>query len=352
MRFRNTLRLWIENFKNIYKILLYKLIVVVVAGALLCLLILPEIITIGQSTFWQNLSNDFGEFLFTLTPGHEGDFEIAKNALLNESLPAFGSYLLARAGEIVGVAIGCVCVILFARFAETLCYFNVGDILDDRMQTYGDMPFSSAYVKNLGRASRYALVYVPITFAFDVAILALCYLLLSVLNVFFGLFFSMLVIVSLQSLKMSLTSLWMPAMTAERKPLKEALKMNPLRYGQFWKTFSVYVVMTYLIIAINVLAVICTFASGLLVTVPASFGLLICFQYVNYYTVLGKRYFITYDSISMNVEKGDSEHFFEYVAMDEENGQKEEPVRDEIPVDGETSESQTSETHTDEQNNV
>jgi len=49
---------------------------------------------------------------------------------------------------------------------------------------------------------------------------------------------------------------------------------------------------------------------------------LLCFQYVNYYTVLGRRYFITYDTISVNKDKGDNEHFFNRV-LDEATAQEE-----------------------------
>ena len=43
MRFRNSTRLLIENLKNVYKILLYKLAIAVVAIALSCALLLPNL---------------------------------------------------------------------------------------------------------------------------------------------------------------------------------------------------------------------------------------------------------------------------------------------------------------------
>ena len=66
-------------------------------------------------------------------------------------------------------------------------------------------------------------------------------------------------------------------------------------------------------IILNVMAAICTFGSALIVTIPTSYLLFICIQYVNYYTVKGKKYFITYDRIESNLDHGDSEHFFDYI---------------------------------------
>ena len=317
MRFRNTLNLFVENFKNVYKILLFKLIIGLVAGALLCALILPEVYHIGESAQWAALSEDVKEFFFMLNPGHAGNFEGAAKAILNESLPAFGTFLLTRAGEIVWISVGCLAVLLVARFAETVCLFALGDTLDDKMQTYGNMTFSSSFVKNFGRASLYAFWYAPYTLLFDVATVALCYLCLSFLNVIFGLFISVIIIALVQSLKLTISCFWLPAMTADRKLLRDALKTKELMKGQFWKTFSVYLVLVYLIFALNVFAVTCTFGSGLILTVPASFALLMTFQYVNYYTVLGRRYFITYDTITRDKNRGNSERFFELLQEEE-----------------------------------
>ena len=55
MRFRNSTRLLIENFKNVYKILLYKLAIAVVAIALSCALLLPNLWDIVHSAEVTNL---------------------------------------------------------------------------------------------------------------------------------------------------------------------------------------------------------------------------------------------------------------------------------------------------------
>ena len=80
--------------------------------------------------------------------------------------------------------------------------------------------------------------------------------------------------------------------------------------------------MVYLIIIFNAMAAAFTFGSALLLTIPTSYLWLICAQYVNYYTMKGKKYFITYDSIATNPDYGDSEHFFEYIGEMEKEEEK------------------------------
>ena len=83
------------------------------------------------------------------------------------------------------------------------------------------------------------------------------------------------------------------------------------------KIFSTYLVSVYLIMIVNIMAAITTFGSALIITVPASFFFLICLQYVNYYTIKGKKYFLTYEQIATNPDRGDSEHFFNYISEEE-----------------------------------
>lgn len=84
-----------------------------------------------------------------------------------------------------------------------------------------------------------------------------------------------------------------------------------------------YAATVYIVIIVNVVAVLCTFGSALLITVPASYLLYICEQYVIYYTMKGKKYFITYESIATNPDHGDRAHFFDYIGEAEKQKTKE-----------------------------
>ena len=63
------------------------------------------------------------------------------------------------------------------------------------MATYAETPFAAAYIKNLGKASIYSIVYVPVVFLFDVMTIGLCYFLffyLLAFNVLASLFLSLI----------------------------------------------------------------------------------------------------------------------------------------------------------------
>lgn len=322
MRFRNSLRLLMENFKHVYRLFLSRLIIGLVATALCCAFVLPELIEIWNSAAVKGLVENLKDAFKALLVADHTALEGIKETLVgdNGSLEQVAKLLASMRLEIILTVIGCAVVYLLKRFAETICYFTTGSMLNDKMSTYAETSYATAFVSNLGKASIYSLVYVPVVFVFDMIMLALVYLLLAYTTIVIGLFGGVTLIVLGQALKLTITNRWMPAMTADNKRLREALRYaDQTEKKQTSKVFSMYLVSVYMILIVNVGAAFCTFGSSLIVTVPASYFLLICEQYVNYYTLMGKKYFLTFDKIAKNPERGDSEHFFEYIAEKERN---------------------------------
>ena len=316
MRFRNSLRLLMENFKHVYKILLYQLVVSLVATALCCAFVLPEIMEIWHSEAVQGLIDNSKAFVKAFLAASATDLQVLKGSIFGEggSVEQIGALLVSMTTEIIWTCIGVMLVYLAKRFVDTLCYFAIGSILNDKMSTYAETPFSQAYIANLGKASVYAALYVPVVFLFDALTIAVCCVMLSVFPIFAALFMSMTLIVVCQSLKLTFTNLWMPSMTVDNKPLFEAVRYaNKRERKQRLKIFSTYLVSVYIVVIFNIMAALFTFGSALLITLPASYFLFICVQYVNYYTMKGKKYFLTYEKIATNPDHGDSEHFFNYI---------------------------------------
>ncbi len=318
MRFRNSLRLMMENFKQVYRLLFFKIIVALVAFALSFALIYPELSAILESPQFIDLFDALKVFVTEILAFDMDQVEITKEAIFASDglLRQATSFLSTKILEIVLAVIGVVVVYLLKRFVETVCHFAVGSALHDKMDTYAETTFSAALVSNLGKASVYSVVYVPIVFAFDLGAIVLGVVFLAfVKNILVALFLTITAVVLLQALKLTVTNHWLPAMTVDNKKLSAAMRFeNKLERKQQFKFFSTYLVSVYLVIIVNVVAAIATIGSALIITIPASYFFWICMQYVNYYTVKGKKYFVTYEDIASNPDHGDSEHFFEYIA--------------------------------------
>lgn len=333
MRFRNSFRLMIENFGSVFKMLLYKLIVALIFISLTAALLVPRLVEITSSTQWIDFikeikgfftavaAGDVG-FLSTFQDGFTGPGGAVENLLhlLKDMLPSLVFSLL-----------GIVFFYFLKRIADTIGHYAIGDMLDDKMVSFAETSFSSALVRNLGRAFMYSLVYVPLMLLYDILTLAICYFLffyllqlISFSPLVLSLFLTITFIVAAQALKMTLTGGWLPSMTTGKEKVSKAMKLKgKMTAAQFAKIFSSYIVTVYLLIVANVVAAICTIGSALLLTIPASYFMLICVQYVNYYTLTGRKYFLAFDRVFVDPSKGDSAHYLDAVGEAELSRQAE-----------------------------
>lgn len=307
MLFGNGLRLLMENFKNVYKILLYKTAVALIAIALSAAIILPEFNDIWNSTITQEIIVKLRE-MFALFFSGSAEWVVAKDAVFsaNGLLRQLGDLIVSRALEITLVSIGCVLIFLIKRFADALCYFAVGGVINDKMGKFAETRLSMSYLENFRKACVYALVYVPVAFVFDGTAIVVAFLLIQNVNLLFALFLSVSVIVLLQCAKFICTWHWIPAMVTDNLRLRDAMKgLQGAPKKQTGRLFSCYLTSIYFVIIFNAAAALFTFGSALLITIPTSYLFFVCLHFVQYYTLTGKKYFIRLNKIAKNDDFGD-----------------------------------------------
>ncbi len=306
MRFRNSVRLLLNNFKSTYVILLFRLVVFLITGSLAAVILAANIGPFLESpeadafvtaledivaTFFN--SPDFSSF--------DAYFREAMDALV-QAIGGIFAFMNRHLAEIVFSCIGLILLYLVNSFLNGLALFAFGDILNDKMSQFTETPFFAGFLRNIGPAALYQVVYVPISFAYDVLVLVVCYLvffrLFVFLPVFLALFFGATFIIAMHAVKLALISDWMPSIIVGSKKLTQAMRES-FRMGrkQFAANFSNYLVAVYCIVAINVVFALTTFFSALLITVPASYIFVICLQFVGYYSANGKRYFLSCTNI-------------------------------------------------------
>jgi hypothetical protein len=286
-------------------------------------MLLPRLFSLIESAPVQELIVHADNFFKALLVADADALTKIQNAVFSENgvLYSIGVLVSQEALGIILALVGCVVAYVLKRYGETFCYVTLGDALDDKMATYANTPFLTGYVSNLGRASVYGLVYVPVSLLFDLVSIGGMVAILFLFELLAALFLSVTLIVAVQALKLTITVCWMPAMTTDKKNLRAALKWDKDVLGKknFWRIYSNYIAVVYLIIIINVLAAFTTFGSALILSIPASSMFLLCQQYTAYYTVKGKKYFITYEKIESNSSRGEKENFFEYMSETAEN---------------------------------
>lgn len=62
---------------------------------------------------------------------------------------------------------------------------------------------------------------------------------------------------------------------------------------------------------VNVLCAFATFGAALLVTVPVSYLIMLCVQFVGYYTFEKKKYFLTEDTVIRPKEEKTNDNYYD-----------------------------------------
>ncbi len=305
MRFRTSIHILIDNFVNVYKLLLYRIITGIIFFSLGYVTLKLGLGVITSSTEMDQVLSLISEFFRALTSG-DSVYLQGFQSIFTEALKALLEVVVAHIGSIVGSVIGLIVIYLLSRFFNGLALFTVGCAFNDRMQTYSRTKFSSAFFTGFGRAALYTVIYVPLAFLYDALTLLVSWFFFfyvlsflvghAFLSVLASLMLTVTAVICLQALKLTLASSWMPAVI-NGKGNCASLKASITHGKNFGSRFSSFLVAIYLIVILNVICAVFTFGSALLLTISMSFMLLLSIQFVHYYEDAGKRYFISFEQI-------------------------------------------------------
>lgn len=337
MKLKRAFRLLTDNFSAVYKILLYRIVLDVLFLGLSYVVLnfgLSEILKSAEAREILDLIGEFFEALFT---GRSAVLESFRETFL-AAIAEFVGVLTVNIGSIVGSVIGVIVIYLLFRFLKGIGLFSMGSIFYDRMAFYGRTHFSAAYFKNLGKAMLYQVIYVPLSFLYDLLAVGACWLFFFYTPSFFasynfatvvlGISVSVAVYVCMQALKMTLISGWIPAMVAGKsvgKSMKESLCNRKNAAGRF----SSYLITAYLVLVLNFGCGLMSFGSMLLLTVPASYLLILWLQLVYYFEDHGIKYYLSAHEIFEGdplVEREEIEEIARQAAQAHEEPETEESV--------------------------
>lgn len=320
MIFKNAFHLLVDNFSLVYKYLLYRIIVAVIAIALAAALIVPNIAFLFESAELKSLTELIRDFLKALVSGNV-DFLSTFPEQFKGAVSALGHLLASKTSNFVFVSVSAVIVILLSRFLSGVGNFVLGGLIDDKMSSYAKTSFTSAYIRNLGKASLWQIIYVPVTFVYDVVMLAVCYLfflaLMSIISFTLlasgvALMLSVALLLVSQAVKLTVFNCAVPALVSDKSKLSKAFsKTFSHARKHFGSLFSTYLITSLIILCITVGGSVFSFGAALLITIPVSLLMLVCIQFVSFYTYEKRKYFLGEDKIVTPKEDATEETFYD-----------------------------------------
>ena len=303
MKFIHSLQILIDNFSVTYKQLLYKLVIWAIIFALSIAILTPLWKSFTHLTEFQNLIEGVKDFFNKLIDGEiEGLGDIHIREKVESALDSINSLIKSHTTVIALAITGLILIRLIGRFFSSLGNYASAAVINDKMALRAESPFFITLLRHLKDASLYSLMYVPLSFLYDAACIALMYFVVFKLLVFLPFIFQVFIfattIVFAIALKLTFASDWLPTLIRGKKKQLDAFVYTFSRKNK--KTFNVlsnFVVLVLIIFALNVFSIVFTFGVGALITVPASYVVLNCFQLVNYYDREELKYFLDKNTI-------------------------------------------------------
>ena len=288
MKFKHTFHVFVDNFSVVYKQLLYRLVIILVSGIICWLGVYPFIKELIDSAQLNSLIDGVKSFASNLLNG-----ELEELASLSAKVQTAYAELIqliqTKITQVILSGLLLLLIIIIAKWFEGLGNYATACVINDKMALRAEQHFLSTLIKNLKTASIYNAIYVPLSVLYDllitVAMFFLFFFLLNhVLYFFLCVFLFVLAIVVAITVKMTFTTDWLPSLIRGKMKQGEAIKYTFARKNK--NTFNVmsnFAVIVVIVFALNVAAFFLTLGVGLLLTVPSSYAIIICFEMVNYY---------------------------------------------------------------------
>lgn len=303
MKFKHTFHVFVDNFQVIYKQLLYQLIVGLITFGLDAACVLPLINGVTSSQAFTGLINGVTEFFKNFIGGEFSDLPTISEGIKN----AYGELITLFRSE-TGVIVLTVFLLLIVRIIKKwftgLGNYATAAVINDKMSMRANSPYLATLIKNFKTASVYNAIYAPLSVLFDLAVCVIAFFLLYLLAILLNIpiiitiFLFTLIIVFAISLKMTFTTDWLPAIIRGKMRQKEALIYTFSRKNKdTLNILSNFVILILIIFSANVLATVSTLGVAALITIPASYVLILCFEMTNYFDREQIKYSIGVNSI-------------------------------------------------------
>ncbi|MGN1104622.1 MAG: hypothetical protein ACI4QI_07085 [Candidatus Coproplasma sp.] len=295
MRFKHSLLVFIDNIATTYKVLIYKLIVGVIVAALSLAVILPSLNVVRSTAEYLALSEEIKAFFADVTALKLTNLETSFVSIKSD----LGNFLqvLTAKGLIAVDAVCAVIIIFIYYFLTAIGDFGLGETLNNRMMLRAHTPYAATLLKDLRRASLYAIIFTPISLLFygigGVIIWAVAFKALAFAPLLVKCFIAAALTIMLFALKFSLTTDWMPHILHTNCTNRQAIAycLKPKK-GAFLRVLSTLIFMVIFIFVINAICGLFTFGAAMILTIPAGTMLLTCYQFVNYCDNNSLKFFI------------------------------------------------------------
>lgn len=293
MMFKNSAKLLFANFANVWKLLLYYIIVTLIGVGLVA----PVFASIGDVLGHSEFVDVFSDILTTFNLGTNVISIFATFAsLIKITISCIANYFVAYTGYAIYLT---VVFVIILPFLYGLSSIPTGEALYGYMSSQTKINFAGKIFGSFKRSIKYLLSKILIITPINCLIVAGCAASFELINLtgtvrLISPLFITTIICILISVRIILFSGWLPALIVYDCGVFSALKRGfEATFRRFFKSLSTMFVMVLLSICLDIL-----FGSyALILLLPTEIFFIVVFCFVMFYGSQGMRYYVDADTI-------------------------------------------------------
>ena len=304
MTFRNALKLLLNNFSSVWKLLWYKLVIFAVNASLIVAFVLPTVISIFNSVAETGLFENARQLLDNFI--NRADLQPSVEAIKN-SLEMSSKVLADNAGRLSISYFSVFAILILSNLISGLANFAMSDVINADMCANAKLPFMSRFIITLGKGVRYQLVRliteIPI---FIIAlfivwqIFSFLFGLIGILSVFFSVELLFLAIAACQAF----FCCWLPEITVNKGGVFEAIKKGfALAKPHYFNLLSGFLFSDFFVFLTNAVLAFFTCGAGLIISLPMSILFYIIYRLVIYYELKGLKFYTDSNTIVIPIDE-------------------------------------------------
>ncbi len=295
MRIKNAFKILIGNSTVIYKSTFFKLITTSLITLIAYFVISADLGYLFNSVevhdFWNAI-------LTTLTNFIKG------NGLDTELLPkAFEAVVEMLKINAIEISIALIKVTLFIflhNLVERMCNFAIGFLTEGYMSALTKYSLVASLFLNFGKALIYSLIIVPIAIIFDGLVLTLAIIIavygLRIISIF-AIIIAIIFVVLAISCKYTVFSTFLPSIVGGEKTIRESFVNCFKKRDKFMPMLGNYAFAIMISFYLNVSVAVFTLGVGLIISIPLTSVFIVLLNFVDYYQLQGKRYYVSADEV-------------------------------------------------------
>jgi len=291
MKIKSTFSILLSNFKVVYKLVLFILILALLFSLLFTACIVPIMNGLAKQFDEIGVEQAVSDYIDSYYTGvnieEHYNTMIEKVSLIDDAL---GDWSI----NIVFSFIALFVIIFITAILYYMAFYTVSDIVKTFMSTNSGFGFASNYIANIRRSFSFSIRYTPISLFMFLVIVGMDVLIfLTIKNLLLALYLVVFVTLVILALRRALFLYWIPIMTVDGLSAKDAFVKN-FEYlkGNFWRVFGAYVMIFIFSVMAIVLATIVTIGVALIISFAVAWFSMQIVDMVEFYHIRGFKYYI------------------------------------------------------------